>query len=122
MSDLGPRDFDPFRDQITDCHCAHCQEVSYALDDVSDFGGHRHMSACRALLDALRAGEHTHVAFQERVREAREAKAERLERAKAEGASKGELAAIERGYTKVRMSDFYVTGMGLGVGPRNTDS
>lgn len=115
---IGPGDFAPFRDEIHDCHCAICRECQYALADVLDFRGERHLDACRALLAALTAGEHQRVEFADWVAASKTAAAERLETARRNGASTGELAIIERGYVTVKMSDFYATGMGLGVGSR----
>jgi len=118
MDKIGPKDFDPYRDQIRDCHCAECRQVAYAASDVLDFDGSRHMAAARALLASLRAGTHRHMTLAERAEEARAEKAERVADAVARGASADEIAAIERGYTAVRMRDFFATGMGLGIGPR----
>lgn len=111
-------DWEPFVDEISDCQCDTCNEVAYARSDVLDFDGRRYREAAAALLAALRAGEHRRMSIAERAELARAAKAERLAAAIAEGASADRIAAIERGYTTVRMSDFYATGMGLGIGPR----
>lgn len=116
---IGPVDFDPYRSEIRDCCCATCREVAYALSDILDLRGARHLLAAEALLAALRDGQHEHVSLQARAAEARVDKAARLKAARAEGASPAALAAIERGYAKVSMRDFFATGMGLGIGPRH---
>lgn len=118
MTRIGPKDFDPYRAEIRDCYCPECRAVSYAASDVLDFDGSRHMAAAQALLASLRAGTHRHVTLAERVAEAKAEKAERLEKAIANGADPEVIAAIERGYTKVSMRDYFATGMGLGIGPR----
>lgn len=115
---IGPADFDPYRADIRDCACDVCNEVAYALSNVLDFTGARHRAAARNLLDVLRAGQHRHVSYAERAAIARAEKAVRLAAAIANGASASHIAAIERGYATVKMSDFYATGMGLGMTPR----
>lgn len=101
---LTPTDFDPYRAEIAGCWCRPCATTG------SDGG--------RALHAALVAGTHRRMTQAERAAEARAAKAVRLAEAQARGATPAELAAIERGYVAVKMSDFYATGMGLGIGPR----
>lgn len=121
---MAKEDFDPYRAEITDCFCELCREVSYALSSVIDSGTPgrpRHREAVAALLAALRAGEHQRVGMKEYAQAAREAKAIRLAEARENGASAEMISVIERGYATVKMSDFYATGMGLGVGPRNKD-
>lgn len=114
---MTPADFAPYRDQLRGCCCPLCNEVAYALSSVLDCDGRRHHAACSALLVALRADEHVHKSLEQRAKEARAAKDERLAAALATGASAEQLVAIERGYTKVSARDFYATGMGIGMTP-----
>lgn len=113
-----PRDFDPYRPEITDCHCSLCTEIAYALSSVlAGSGSARHLDACRALLGALRAGEHKRVTFAEFVDQARERQAARLAELRAAGAPASEIAVVERGYVKIDMA-FMVDGAGVGIGGR----
>lgn len=121
MSKLGPADFAPYRDQISLCECHLCRELAYEMSSVTDFDGSRHRAAAERLFLALTLGEHSRMTLRERAIQARGEKAERLALAHATGASPETIAAIERGYTTVKMSDFYAAGMGLGIGPRHQD-
>lgn len=114
---IGPVDFDPYRAEFTDCCCPTCREVDYALSDVLDFTGRRHLAACEALLAALRAGTHDRVERADWHEQCRREHDDRVAAAKAAGITGRRLADIERGYSAVRMSDFYTTGMGLGMTP-----
>lgn len=114
----GPADFDLYRAEFTDCCCPLCREVAYALSDVLDHAGRRHLAACGVLLTALRAGTHTRVERADWHEQCRREHDARVAAAKAAGITGRRLADIERGYSTVKMSDFYATGMGLGVGPR----
>lgn len=114
---MTPADFDPYRDQIRGCACDLCNEVAYALSSVTDFDGRRHQAACAVLLAALRVDQHVHKSLAQRAKEARVEKDERLAAAAAGGASAEQLAAIDRGYTKVSARDFYATGLGIGMTP-----
>lgn len=118
---MTPADFAPYRNQLKGCACATCRELSYALSNVLDFDGRKHRAAAADLLVELRAGTHVHMSYTERAAEVRAETAIRLAGAKATGRSAEHIAAIERGYVTVEMSDFYVTGMGLGIGPRRTN-
>lgn len=113
---IGPRDFDPFRTDITECYCRTCREVDYAASDVLDFSGDRHRAAAEQLLAVLRAGEHSRVTFTAHVAEARAEKEARLAEARANGASAETIAILQRGYVKVSMAP--IEGMGLGIGGR----
>lgn len=118
-ADLGPVLFAPYHDQIELCECGICHAIACELSShYHRFYGHdQHREVCAALLAQLRAGTHEHMTLAERAQIARAGKAQRLAQAQANGASAETLAAIERGYVAVRMSDFYTTGMGLGIGP-----
>lgn len=110
-----PDDFKPYRDQISGgCECALCHELSANGHHFSD--KHVQRQAARVLLAHLVAGTHERVTIAEVAAFARTAKAARLDAARAAGASAETLATIERGYATVKMSDFYATGMGLGIG------
>jgi hypothetical protein len=95
-----PTDYDPYRADITDCHCVLCREIAYAQSDVLDFRGQRHLAAAVALLRALQAGAHTRMTLAESAAEARVAKAARLAELEAAGADPGTIAAVQRGYSK----------------------
>lgn len=97
---IGPEDFRPFLEEITDCWCAVCREVAYAANDVLDFRGRRHLAAAQALLADLRDGLHHRMTLAERAEEARVAKAQRLADLRASGASPEVIAVVERGYSK----------------------
>lgn len=118
---IGPRDFDPYRDEIRDCHCAEfCLPLAYVTSKNSGTYAHtgegqrENEERARALLAALVAGAHQRVEFREFVAQAKAEKARRL----AEAGTEAERAVIERGYVSFKMSDFYATGMGLGIGGR----
>lgn len=118
---IGPEDFAPYRAEIQDCHCREfCLPMVYVMSKNSGTyartgeGQREHERHARGLLAALVAGTHQRVDFREFVAEAKAEKARRL----AEAGTEAERAVIERGYASVKMSDFYVTGMGLGIGPR----
>ena len=118
---IGPEDFRPYRAEIQDCHCAaFCLPMVYVMSKNSGTyartgeGQREHERHARGLLAALVAGTHQRVGFREFVAEAKAEKVRRL----AEAGTEAERAVIERGYASVKMSDFYATGMGLGIGPR----
>lgn len=116
--EIGPADFAPFRAEFVDCHCLTCREVSFTLSGVLDGPeSPRHLAACHALLAELRAGTHKRLSFAERVAQAREEKAIRLARLRADGAPASEIEAAELGYVRFPFSDM-VNGSGLGVGGR----
>lgn len=115
---IGPRDFDPFRAQIKDCACDHCWKVAGALSDVTDYSGRKHRAACEDLLTALRNGSHVHMTYAARGEVAKAETEHRVEAAIAAGKSQQYINTLRRGYATVKMSDFYATGMGLGMTPR----
>ncbi|MEU4568635.1 hypothetical protein [Micromonospora sp. NPDC023956] len=112
---IGPADFAPFRAEFVDCHCPTCNEVAYALSDVLDFRGRRHLAACEALLAELRAGTHGRVTVDEYVTALRAEKAAKLAALREAGAPASEIAAVERGYVRVDMA-FMREGIGAGFG------
>lgn len=121
MSDLRAR-YAPYLSEINACACNACNEVAYALSSVLDGSGSpRHLDALKARLAQLEAGNHLRMSYAERAELARKEKAERIAEATAEGRSESYIAALERGYVRVSMRDFYATGMGLGIGPRARD-
>lgn len=111
--EIGPRDFDPYRTEISGCFCPMCRELMY-----SDATGRRALAAGGVLLAALKAGEHVRMEVAEYHAEAKADRDRRIAEAEAAGASAEHLATLRRGYATVKMSDFYATGMGLGIGPR----
>lgn len=120
-ADLGPELFFPYYDQINMCECMICSRCSiegnsheYRVYGRQD----RHRECATALLAQLHAGTHVHMTIGQRAALARAEKEQRLIRAREAGASDATLAAIERGYVTVKMSDFYTTGCGIGIGPR----
>jgi DNA polymerase-3 subunit beta len=113
---IGPADFDAYRADIRGCSCTLCVELAYARP--LDFDGREKREAARVLLAALRAGTHDHVTFAEHVGDAKAAKAVTLVEAHAAGATPERIATIERGYVKASMSDFYGSGLGIGMTPR----
>jgi hypothetical protein len=115
---IGPKDFAPYLAEIRDCCCILCLESAYAQSDVLDIGGRRHLAAAEAILAALRDGTHTRRERSAYHAEQRKAKEARLDAARDRGATPSELAAIDRGYTKVSMADFYGTGLGIGMTPK----
>lgn len=108
-----PADFDAYRADIRGCTCGCCLPMSYATNYA---GRDRDQVASgRVLLAALMAGVHTHRTQDEHIAAAKVDHAVRVAAAVERGASADELATIDRGYTTVKMSDFYATGMGLGM-------
>lgn len=96
-------DFAPYREEISGCHCATCTELAQILNSaLYSVGAHgeveRHRTVAFSLLSDLRSGRHARVSLTEYVEQAKQAKAERLEEARARGAGESELSAIERGY------------------------
>lgn len=116
---IGPKDFDPFRSEIRHCACDMCQEVAFALSDVLDMGGRKHLKACEDLLTALREGRHTHMSYAERSEIARADKERRIDQAIADGKSATYVETLRRGYASASMKDFYAAGMGIGMTPRD---
>lgn len=116
---IGPKDFDPFRSEIRGCACDHCQAVAFAHSDVLDMGGRKHLKACEDLLTALREGRHAHMSYAERSAIAREQNKRRIAQAIADGRSEAYIESLRRGYVSVKMSDFYATGMGIGMTPHD---
>ena len=116
-SDIGPKDFDAYRAQITDCYCPLCRECAYAVSDVLDMRGRRSRAAARVLLAALQAGAHRRVEQDVYHAQARVDHDRRIAEAEAAGVTGRALEDIRRGYSTVKMSDFYATGMGLGMTP-----
>lgn len=118
---IGPADFAPYRAEIQDCHCREfCLPMVHVMSKNSGTYAHsgegqrEHERHARGLLAALAAGTHQRVDFRAFVAEAKAEKARRL----AEARTEAERAVIERGYVSFKMSDFYATGMGLGIGGR----
>lgn len=118
---IGPEDFAPYLAEIQDCHCREfCLPMVHVMSKNSGTYAHtgegqrEHERHARGLLAALTAGTHQRVGFREFVAQAKADKARRL----AEAGTEEERAVIERGYVSFKMSDFYGSGMGLGIGGR----
>jgi hypothetical protein len=107
---VGPPDFAPYRAEFSGCSCPLCNEVAYAGSDVLDMGGRRHLTACAALLDALRAGTHQRVELAEYVAAAKVEKAARIAEACRTGAGEQAIAVLERGYSTSRDKETYPYG------------
>lgn len=113
---FGPANFKPFSAEISLCECATCRELAYAMSNVLQGPNSRqHKAAARVLLTELLNGRHVRMTLAERAAEARLEKAAKIAAAVEAGASPATLQIMERGYATVKMSDFYATGMGLGV-------
>ena len=95
-----PTDFEPYRVEISGCCCPTCREVAYAMSDVLDFRGERHLAAAVALLRSLQSGQHVRMTLAQRAAEARRETAARLAQLRADGADPATIAAVERGYSK----------------------
>lgn len=118
---IGPKDFDPYRDQFTGCNCLLCRELAYANSGHGDL-----YKAGEALLDALRAGTHVHVTLAERIVEAKAEKAADVAAACAAGRSELHMLGLFRGYhggTNERFyygephSEAFMVGTGIGMTP-----
>jgi hypothetical protein len=112
MTSIGPSDFDPYREQIQDCHCDPCNQVAYAASRAGQFDLRK---AAQALLDRLQAGDHTRVERDTWLKQVAADRAYRIAEACRNGASDEQMANLHRGYSTAKMSDFYATGMGLGM-------
>jgi hypothetical protein len=104
-----------FLPEIDMCACELCNEVSYARNAFDLYGarrltaaGERYYAAVSARLRALVEGRHRRRTIAEWAVQERAAFV----------AEHGREPRPQEGVVKVRMSDFYVTGMGLGIGPR----
>lgn len=102
--------------EINYCECDLCLAIAYTTNRFNLYGqnpnsaaGVERYAAISARLKALVEGTHIHKTLQEKAQEVRDLKI----------ANGEDLNA--RGYVKVSMRDFYATGMGLGIGPRNFD-
>lgn len=69
MRHLTPADFDPYRAEITDCHCsAYCLPIMWTLSNpLWGAESWQHRELCGELLDALKAGKHVQRTFAEYV-------------------------------------------------------
>lgn len=126
MVKIGPKDFDPYRQQFRGCECPLCREMSYALSDVLDFDGRRHYAAAEVLLSALRDGTHSRVELAERVAELKAERAGRIAEACASGAGELRLYGLYRGMSGGSVtrhfyhepySEGFMIGTGIGMTP-----
>lgn len=105
----GRAEFEPFLDQILDCHCDLCNERGYAASSGAADGGtdgRPYRIANRILLDVLIDGTHV-----------RREHAEWIEICKARHTESVADGGPGCGYHKASMRDFYASGMGLGMTP-----
>ena len=118
---IGPRDFDPYRADIRDCYCKLCVQTSYYGRSTS-----QQITDARALLDALRAGEHVRVELAEYVAAAKAAHAVAVAEACAAGKSELYMLGMHRGYHGGNNAKHYyrepygedmMVGLGIGMTP-----
>lgn len=107
-------DFAPYREQLASCYCQPCREVQYAASKAGQLGLR---DAMNSLLATLAAGTHTKVDQDTYHQQCKEEREQRIAQACQDGRSEEHLANLHRGYATVKMSDFYATGMGLGMTP-----
>lgn len=99
-----PADFEPYRDQIRDCHCVRCRAIARANQEIGRCVGLYQRDRDEAerfgleLLRSLQEGTHTHVSFDDFA-------------ARANG------TYGQRGYVKVPGSLQFRDGTGLGMTP-----
>lgn len=116
-------DFDPYREQIGNCHCQPCRTTSYANRTRS-----QQVADAVALLELLRAGTHERVEWADYVAAAKAERAAEIAAACTGGATERRMVVMKRGYSTSRDSDFwpygqaapmqakeFVVGLGIGV-------
>lgn len=105
-----PADFDPYRNQIRDCHCVRCRALQRANQEIGGCIGLYESDRDEAerfgleLLRSLREGTHTHVSFDDFAA-----------RAKDQAVANGTYG--QRGYVKVPGSLQFRDGTGFGMTP-----
>ena len=121
---IGPKDFDPFRAQIRDCHCPLCRQTCYANRSDTQ----RRQDALN-LLTALETGTHVFLSISDCAAQARAEHNARVAKACADGASDYEMWHMTRpAYNGREFERFYRltsgqttlafrTGLGVGMTP-----
>lgn len=110
---VGAAEFAPYLAQVTGCACDFCVDVQQVRP--GDVDGQETMRAARTLLAALRLDVHLHISHEERHASSGRDLAIRLALARVGDVDAATRTRIDGGDLTVSLSDFYITGMGLGI-------